>query len=260
MKKIFFLLPILSLILQGCPFESNVTMELPSGNYYLTELPGNYYVCDLENGKILEKDTLLSIVKNKDDSFVGITMARNGNTWVKIVDSSEYNSVTRSTNIGENYFLESKIKNGKYEAYRYTIRNGYLTFFSLNDEFIGGSRTFNSTSEYRNYISNNSNNGSLFEKELLLKKVSDTQLKDDNSETMAAALLLLLGAIIFSGDNEDAGSGGGYDTYDSNNRTRYDTNEKKEITCSACRGSGEIIISVPYYIELLNKVAMKING
>lgn len=215
MKKQILTISLIAVFFWGCYYQSNVPLETSSGNLYLTELLGSYYECNLD-GNILSRDTVITVTKNENYDFFGTTYGRSGVNW----NETSKTSPLRATNVGDLYFLEGRI-NDTYMALRYKFSGDYLIIYYINEKFVGKERTFKTTTDYRNFIAENSNNYQLFEKAAMYKRVSSSDIKNDNSDRAAAALLTLLGAIILGSDSSSSGSSG-------------------DCKCGACGGMGKI--------------------
>lgn len=214
MKKIIFLLTVVTTMLQAQTYTANVSLvSTTSDNYYLTSLVDTYYPCD-DDGSVSTTKQVFQITKASSGGFTLTSYKWENKTWVKTGESVDFNT----TNIGKTYFFEFSNPKGGYLTSAYTLNNQYLYEYPLSESYIGRYKTFYSNNEYRSFIENNLSYSSLFNKPIRYKKFSAHQNSESNRKALGvAAGLFLLGAIIFGGDS---GS-------NSNSTNQYQNTERK---------------------------------
>lgn len=211
----------LSLLVFGCPYGSLVTLNTNTegDGYYLRGLLGTFCHVD-KNNKVFEK---YSIEKTSAGSLVcKVYTLENGQLSFNL----SFNP--RPTRINNYYFIHLE-SDGEYLPLMYKTTSTGLDIYGINDDFVGN-RTFNSSTDFRYFVSQNINNSNLFEYETPLIKESNG---DAENISPGQALLLILGAAIVNGlGNNDNGE------------------QPKSKLCTACNGSGRVKVATgPIWIN-----------
>jgi hypothetical protein len=197
--------------------QSNVSLvSAVSENYYLSGLLDTYYSCD-EEGNVTEKNT---VVQFTEETGGGIRMRIynwNGTEWKSSSTFGEEGILFHATNIGNTYFLETNTDE-EYPLISYDLTNGYLIIYEFNPE--EKKLIFSSTTEYRNFIANNLNNITLFNRIAILKKFSVENDAENFQAEFGALVVNGLIDLIFGGDT-DSNSTNTYNQEQNNNQRAF---------------------------------------